>query len=59
MSTRNDGCSLVGLTWLYGAFSGALWGRLGAGRAKECPAYGRSMVFFYSLCALIILVLSL
>ena len=46
-------------TWLCGAFSGALWGAAKEQKEEEATwLYGRSMIW-YSLCALIILVLSL
>ncbi len=48
------------LTWLGGALSGALWGSaLEREEQKSARLYGRLMVYFYSLCALITLVSAL
>ena len=45
------------LTWLGGALSQALWGAaLEREEQKSARLYARLMVFFYSLCALIVFV---
>jgi hypothetical protein len=45
------------LTWICGALSGALWGAaLEREEQKSAQFYGRLMLYFYSLCALISLI---